>query len=156
MKSYLTIILILICGAARAADIVVFNPASTTVPNRVVSYLRSQDTNLWIGNPNALINPALPAGVAVNLLKVSGGLVVQMTTAEINAINAANATALIAAAKAGGKTNFDNDYSDGRVLRAVVAVLLDEINILRANAALAAWTPAQARTAIQTKIDAQP
>lgn len=158
MKLYLILVLLLTSLVARAANIVVFDPASTPVANRVVSYVTSADTSVWLGNPNALINPAMPAGVAVNLLKVSGGAVVAMTQAELDSIAAAAAAALIASTKAGGKTVFDNNFNDGRVLRAIVGVLLDEINTLRTNAALGlpARTPAQARTAIQAKIDAQP
>lgn len=139
------------------ANILQYNPASVTVANRVVSFRTSQDTGLWVGVPNTLINPVMPLGVAINDLKVAAGLVVELTAQEKADIAAAQAAAGIVSSKDGAKTMFDDAFPNGRVLRAVAEALLDQLNTLRQNptATLPVITVAQARTAIRNKIDAQ-
>jgi hypothetical protein len=51
------------------------------------------------------------------------------------------------------KTKLGLSDGEGKILRAIVAVLLDEINILRTNAGLGQRTLNQAKNAIFTKLD---
>lgn len=48
----------------------------------------------------------------------------------------------------------DEQGANGKMLRAILLTILDEINILRAQHGLPPRTPQQARTAIANKIDA--
>lgn len=64
-------------------------------------------------------------------------------------IDAATAAAGVASSRDGEKSAYDNQ----RLFRALVEVLLDEINALRTIEGLPDRTLAQARTAIQGKID---
>ena len=69
----------------------------------------------------------------------------------------ANIDAATQAAKT--TTSKDDDkvwYDDKRVLRAIVELLIDELNILRTIEGLPDRTIAQARTAIRSKIDNLP
>lgn len=57
--------------------------------------------------------------------------------------------------RASAKTLLNSSTVDReKLLRAVMLVMLDEINVLRVNSSLAARTAAQLKTAIQNKIDA--
>lgn len=100
-----------------------------------------------------------------------------MTQGEKDAINAAEAAALLAALRSGAKNLFDSTASDGKILKAVVILLIDELNDLRTwtrdfktqtaaatsfsnlqtrvatLATLSNRNSDQARTAIRTKID---
>lgn len=81
--------------------------------------------------------------------------------AEIVDIVDAATQASIDAAIADGRNVADqtgqkNAYVEQRVLEGMALVLLDEINILRAEHALADRTAAQARTAVNAKIDSLP
>lgn len=141
----------------RASNILTYDPASTTVANRVTGYYTSQDTGKWLAVANVLINPTLPEGVQLRDLKVSNGTVVELTAPEKSALNAAQSAAALAAAKAAAKDTFDADLANSRLLRAIVAVMVDQINTLRTNptTVYTAATEAQVRTAIRAKLDAQ-
>jgi hypothetical protein len=69
---------------------------------------------------------------------------------------AAHDTWLLARRRAAAKSDYDHQGEQGKVLRAIVLTLLDELNILRAAVVppLAPRTATQARTAIRNKIDA--
>jgi hypothetical protein len=153
----LLVLLFLLPALLNAANILTYNPASPTVPNRVTGYLRSEDTGKWLATPNVLINPTLPDGVPLNECKVVNGTVVALTESDKTAIAAAEATARQAAIRAAAKDSFDADLANSRLLRAIVAVMVEQINTLRTNptTAYSAATEAQVRTAIRNKLDAQ-
>jgi hypothetical protein len=69
--------------------IVIFDPASSIVINRVINYIQSGHTPDYSNNPNALINPDVSLLVGINYMywKVNNGLVVEMTTEEKTAID---------------------------------------------------------------------
>lgn len=81
-------------------------------------------------------------------LKRNRQSVVAMSAAEISAVDAAEAAAVEAARAAEAEPD---QWS--RVERAMFAVLLDQLNVLRTRAGLAAVTPQQARQAIRAKLD---
>lgn len=163
------ILLLLSATTLLASNIVVYDPNSSTVPNRVIAYLQSEDTAKWVNVTNAIINPSVPNSTRDNW-KVSGGSVVEMSQAEKDSVTAANALANTVAEKEGAKSDYDASAID----RAIVLVLLNEINILRSQVQLARTnttafqsatnrsavnlnvrTAAQARTAIRNEVDAQ-
>ncbi len=81
--------------------------------------------------------------------------VLEMTQAEKDAVDAAAAAAAATAAKTGAKTRHDAEDGEGRALRALVKLMVAELNILRAEHGLADRTYAQARTAIDAEIDGE-
>ena len=159
------------------ADIVRYS--TSTTPNPITEYRQSVNTPDYDGQPNVLINPNLSAvaGQPLRYWKHVAGAIQLMTLAEQNAVDAAIAAALLASQRNGAKDIFDSAVSDGKILKAVVLLLIDELNTLRTftrdfktetaaatNLAnfqtriatlptLADRTAAQARTAIRTKID---
>ncbi len=153
-----------------SSSIVVYDPNSSIVTNRVIAYLQSEDTVKWNGKTNILINPSVPANSTRDNWKVVNGNVVELTQAEKDAITAANNAATVVANKEDAKANYDASAID----RAIVLVLLNEINVLRSQVQMARTnttafqsatnrsavnlndrTAAQARTAIRNEVDAQ-
>lgn len=127
------------------ANILKYDPTSATIANRVVEYLESQDTGKWTGVPNVLVNPVMPVGIGIAYLKVDGGNVVELTQVEKDALTAAAAAGALLGNKSGAKGLFDDLLPNGRVLRALVEVLLNEINALRGHVVGVAtfnWDPA--------------
>lgn len=123
----------------------------------VLEHRRSVNTPDFEGRADILINPVLPSGVAVSDLKVVAGLVVELTPAEKLARNTAATTAAVASFKANAK-DFVNARPDEQavVIRAIIKIILSEINLIRTNAALglAPRTATQIRNAIEAEIDA--
>lgn len=70
------------------ADIIIYNPADTTVTNRVTSYLTSVNTPDYTSNSDILINPDLSAvgGIEQRFWKVSDGTVVEMNSSDKSAM----------------------------------------------------------------------
>lgn len=95
-----------------------------------------------------IINPDLTAvaGFSSQYWTITGDVVTLMNQAARDAVDAANVTAGRDTVTA---VQVDNVES---VLRAFMLVVLDEVNILRANDALVARTAAQLRTAIRGKL----
>lgn len=140
------------------ADILIFDPNSTPVANRVTGFLRSQDTGQYSARTDVLINPVLPNGVLLSDLKVVAGNAVAMSQAEKDSIVSAAAMASLAALKAAAKANIDASSDLGRVLQAIVGQLTDEVNAVRIVAVLGLGqrTLAQVKADIKSKIDALP
>lgn len=155
------------------ANVIIYDPASTPIANKVVRYLRSVQESDYAAHPSVVINkdpsgdnPQVAALLAANVpmseWKVSGSNVVQLTQADKDAIAAAEASAAataaanyITASKADAKVIVDKVDRYGRMLRAFAEVMVDEISILRAQHSLAPRTLVQLRNAINAKIDAQ-
>lgn len=167
-------------------SVVIYNQLAT--PAQVKEFRISVDPTSFNGRPDVKIytdttNPTEQSvkdfitGKQLKYLKVSGNSVVDYTQGEKDTLDAATALALLLAQRGGAKDIFDSAVSDGKILKAVVLLLIDELNDLRkwsrdfktetaaatnlsnfqARVAtlptLADRTAAQARTAIRTKID---
>ena len=127
-----------------------------------------------------ILNPDLSAvtGFASKYWSISGDTVTLMGQAERDAVDAAEAAALIAAVRAAAKAGYDAAVSDlTKALKAVALVTQDELNLhaLKINAILDAIdvgttlaqvkanvaaiadypqrTPAQLKTAVDNKVD---
>lgn len=98
---------------------------------------------------------ATPDGQNLVPPKIFDGTVVRnATSAEQTAFAAAEATDDNLLHRRRAKELLDTQLQMRKILRALVKVLVDEINTLRAQHALPARTNAQAFTAIQNEIDA--
>ena len=148
MKTFL--ILILTCASLWAGNVLTYAPDGT-----VTGYLRSVNTPDYEGQTNVLINPTLPEGWGgrLDFWKVVDGAITELSQAEKDAITSAEAAAVKAAKIEAAKAPMTADVSEAIILRAVVAVLLDEINTLRAREGLPARTMTQAKAAILSKVD---
>lgn len=162
------------------SQVIIFNPTSSPVANLVTSYKRSVQAVDYSTRNDAIIyytdgDPpdvaALRASaVPMSLWKVSGGTVVELTSADKAAIAQAQAeddAAAHVAALANLKQqaldyyNADQDALQ-KSLRAAIETVLEltvtQLNTLRAQHSLAALTAAQVKTAFyntyQTKINA--
>lgn len=132
------------------ADIIRFNVTT----GQVLEYRRSVNTPDFEGLPDVLINPVVPANVAVADMKVVSGVVVELSPAEKAARNTASSAAALASLKVTAKEYVNTRPDDiGLVLRAVVKIMLTEINLLRTNAGLATRTATQLRNAIEAELD---
>lgn len=97
-----------------------------------------------------LINPDLSgvSGLPTKYWKIVGDSVQAMSQPERDAADAAEFFASEAADRVNEKQRFNE-----KALRAIVLLLIDEINLLRAQLALPERTPRQARTAFENKVD---
>jgi ribosomal protein S11 len=143
VKRFAIFISLLALGSLLASNVIVYDPQSAGVTNRVTAYLQSVDTGKYSGQSNTLINPVVPNGVATDW-KVSGTNVVGMDSNDLAAIAASDA-ATVAAKQAAqqrqAKTNvwkgIDDYLEDGRTFRAFAELVMDELNILRGQVQLA-------------------
>ncbi len=104
---------------------------------------------------DTITDPTLPDGKDTVPVKIRDGTTVRNATApEIAIMATAEATDNKLIARTAAKERFDNDPIAKKYLKAIVQVTLDEINILRAIESLPARTLAQAKSAIESKIDA--
>ncbi|KKK74030.1 hypothetical protein LCGC14_2887850, partial [marine sediment metagenome] len=74
-----------------ASDVVICDPADPDIPNRVVSYRKSVNTQeAWLTDPTFLINPDLSgvAGIPRSYWKCNGSAVVEMSQAERDIVDA--------------------------------------------------------------------
>lgn len=143
----------------RMANVIVFNPNSTPVANRVLNYLESVNTSYYKDRDDVVINPDIPAGVPLTKLKVSNGLVVELTPAELSAIAAQEAieaaqgeARLLAESKEFAKTVLDKSEPYGVFLNAYTTVLVQQLNVLRTNAGMNAITKDQVKAAIVAEL----
>lgn len=121
-------------------------PDHTLLPKPVTDYLV---------NPPGLLS-LLTNGIPSIYWKISGDDVVEMTTGEKIAVDITVDAERLVAAKTAAKAAYDENREEIRlILRAVVKILVDEINILRAEHGFSARTLSQARTAIRNAIDAE-
>lgn len=82
---------------------------------------------------------------------IAGDVVTEMSDVDKDAVDAAAAAAADLARKAAAKDEYDGDFE--LLIKALALVMIDEVNILRAVAALPDRTAAQLRTAIRNKVD---
>ena len=136
------------------ALIVVYDEGAS--PQTVEQVISSANTGEYVGRTDILINPDLTAVDGVldrKYWKVVSTDVVAMTAGEQAAVDAAEAAAADSVLRTSATGQFDGQTTEGQALRALVKVLLDEVNILRAQHSLADRTLAQAKTAIQNAIN---
>ncbi len=169
------------------ADIIRYD----TVTNWSKQYIPSQDPSGYVGQPDALIFEDTTAQTVAELrtlletvpvkylIVIGSPQVREMTVQEKAVVDAAIAAALLAERRQAARNIFDTLDFWGRILRAVVSLVVDEINILRqrdrdravdvaaaisladlkvrwaARSSLADRTYAQARTAIRNFIDGE-
>lgn len=138
-------------------DYLFYNPSDPVVPNRAVRHVKSMPPQEAAAQGYPYVEAYTLPG-PVGGLKVSGGVPVLMSQAELNAIATANATAALASRKAGLSSLFDNEDAQVILLKSLVALMVQQFNTLRALHGLAALDAATVRTAlrnqIQTEIDA--
>jgi len=102
-----------------------------------------------------IVDPATPDGIGTVPTKIKDGAVVRNATGpEIAGFPALAAADQVLKDRTAAKDFFDLDPVTRKYLKAIVQVTLDEINTLRALHSLADRTPAQAKAAIEGKIDA--
>jgi hypothetical protein len=167
MKNLLIVCIgLLACCYALASNVLIYDPVSTPVPGKARALLLSVHTPLYQGATNAVIitNQVLP-NVPLQWMRVSNNVIVAMSAAESNLVLAANASAVTntlalkqAASKTAAQTAIDAYDLNGRLVRALAEVTLDEINILRASPTnvFAARTLTQLTNALRAKLQAQP
>jgi hypothetical protein len=119
-------------------------------------YLTSVHTPDYSADPDAIINPDVSAltGVPLRYWKRNGSLVQEMNATEKAAVDTSAATAVISGRRTLAEAVKDDATVDGIRWRALVDILLDEINVLRAAVvpALPARTRAQVKTAFGNRI----
>ena len=83
------ILLLLSSSVVEASDLIRCDPTDPTVPNRVIEYQKSANTqDAWLTDPNRLLNPtSLPSGSS-RYWKCSAGVVVAMSQAEQDTLDA--------------------------------------------------------------------
>ena len=98
-----------------------------------------------------IVNPDLSAvtGFDSKYWLISGDNVTLMDQSARDAVDVAEAQAAIDNERATQKNRIDNE----KVLTAIAKVMMDEINILRAEHSLTARTLAQVKTAIKSEVD---
>lgn len=149
------------------AAILIFDPNSTPVANRIVRFLPSANTPDYDGRPDVLVNPTIPQGLDLNLAKVDSGQVVALTVDDLAAIEAARqaADAAAAAAEYAAMRRWVKDqytraeeYQE-KAHRAAIETVLEltvtQINVLRAQHSLAALTADQVKTAFTNNYKAR-
>lgn len=132
------------------ANVIIYDKDAS--PKRVIKYLISVNTPDYSGRPDVLVNPVLPGG-DIKYWKVVDSSVVEMTQEEKDAIDSAEAAALLSSQRVGAKSKLDGMVPEHLVLRAAMGIIKEEVNILRDLHSLAPRTLAQLKTAIKNKID---
>jgi len=128
---------------------------ANVVNRTTVRFLRSVSTPDfpvadWIINPDL----SSVAGVPTKYWKISGDLVLEMTQAEKDAVDAAEAAATLTGVRTEGKDIVDRENGISTNLRSLILILIDEFNILRTLHSLPDRTLSQLKTSIKNRIDA--
>lgn len=160
MKNLLPLLLLCLCAlAVKAGFIVIFNPTSSPVTNRVTQVIPSGDTLYWRTQTNALVDVLSVPATNIDQWKVSNGLVLALSAADSIAItNAAwltltnSLTNNVIFQRTNAATVFSATDSRARVEETILEIILSEVNILRVNVALAIRTTNQMKTAISNAL----
>lgn len=133
------------------ANILIFNEVSF----RAIRYLRSVNTPDYSSRSDVLVNPDLSSvtDIALRYWKVDSELVVKMTRAEQDAVDAEHVAAAEASSKMEGKQLLADADGMGRLLRAMLGIILSELNVLRQQHGLPARTLAQFKARLASRID---
>ena len=162
MKKLIAIILLVVGGTALANFMVFYNPTSFVITNRTTRVIGTVNPDAADGRDDAKVVDTLPGGFDVATHKWDGSAFVPLTAGDNAAIAATNAilsfnaqVAFTNAVRIQAKQWLQDQFSEQDLLhRAMLLVIMDEINILRANDGLGARTKVQLRNAIQSQIDA--
>jgi len=138
------------------ANVVIFDEAAT--PQKVLGHLKSVHTPDYLNRSDVVINPqlnALEGIVPRKYWKHENGAIVEYTQAEKTAQDTAGASSAELATRVSAKANLDGFVPDPLFHRALVAVVLDELNVIRAipNVGLSALTLTSLLSAIDAKVD---
>lgn len=147
---------------AQGGVVVRYNPQSFPITNEVTGILASANTLDWIGQSNVLINPAIPAS-AEQRWKVTNGLVVAFVAADFARIAATNAILATNAinrlneftrTNAAAQLDATGGSGEMRILRSMLGLVMNELNILRTNPAIgmSARTTNQLNNALRNAI----
>lgn len=119
------------------------------VLNRLTRELRRSANTPDYPLADWIVNPDLAAveGLDPRYWRIVGDAVLAMARAERDAVDAAELAARVEAERASARVEVD-----GRVLKALAGIMLDEINALRAKASMTPRTADQLRTAILNRI----
>lgn len=154
------ILLFLFCSTAHAEEVVKYD----LITSDVISCRSIGDSSVWLNDVSDYLSvkdgflyiesgcSSLPQ-VRYDFLQVVGGAVVEKSNAEKQAILDQEAADQDLSLRTSSKQLFDGQGDIQLALRAFAKLTLDEINILRAQHALAPRTLAQVKTAIQNSID---
>ena len=99
----------------------------------------------WIYDPNL----SAVGGLPLKYWKIVGDDVFAMTQAERDKVDAEQAQIDLVSNRAAAK----QELVSAHTLRAIILVILDEINVLRAKAGLALRTATQVESALRDKVD---
>lgn len=159
--------LLLLAFNASASNVLVFSTNSTPVAGRALAYLLSVNTPDYASRTDVLINPSLP-NHPLAWCKVSGGVVLAMSTAESNSIVTAQTNAAFAAKQArelAAKVSATNAMvnflasPEGRAMFAGWEATMDSLNVIRqglaGNTNMPLLTLTQLTNAIKVRINAQ-
>lgn len=128
----------------------VVNKADPSIYKRSVN-TPDYSTDEWLINPPSF--KTLVDSVPSKYWKIVGNDISEMTAPEKAVVDAAEQSADETAQKENAKDGYNTTQAEMRLLRAIVEVLLDELNTLRTLHSLSDRTMAQARKAIRNKID---
>ena len=168
MRSLL--ILLLWCPLAFADDMIVCDRNNLSVPGAVLDAPRSAPAESYLSNPDAMIwsdplshsprpwDGVRPLGSTRYWKCVNTDTdadfddVIEMSQAEKTLLDQANQQAQTLTIREAGRQIVDTLSEQGVVLRAVVKLMVQEINTLRAQHGLPPRTEAQVKTALKNAI----
>ena len=143
------------------SNIVMFNPVAT--PQRVLTVIANANTEdfgqqvagVFVPNTGVVVDPDLSAldSVPQNYWKHVAGSIVEYTAAEKATQDTAEAVAETAKVRTDANGRLSRFQSEGLLLRAIVSILRDLINIERAEHGRAAITMAQIRAQILGRVN---
>jgi len=137
------------------SNVVIYDEAT----NQVKRYLKSVNTPEYVGRTDVVIfdksNPPSNLDILTNIpiqyWKHNNGSIVEMTTAEKTAIDDEELAQAIIDKRNEANQKLITD--EGQLTRAFVEIVMNEINILRAEHSLPPRTLKQLKNAIKKKID---
>ncbi len=104
---------------------------------------------------DTITDPTLPNGADLAIPKIKQGTTIQNATGtEILGFPVHDAADQVLMDRTSAINSYDLDPITKKVLKAIVQLMLDEINTLRAQHSLGERTPAQAKAAIEGMINA--
>lgn len=136
---------------ANAGNIVIYD----TTTYRVNSYKISVNTPYYTSRIDVVINPdvSLLEGIPLRYWKYDNGYIVEMTQGEKDTVDTGIAEAQELGIRTGSIGHVNNFEDIGLLMRALVEVIRDEINILRTEHSLADRTLQQMKTKIIDEIN---
>ncbi len=136
------------------ALIVIFDEGAT--PQVVLEVHPSANTPDYTARTDVVINPDLSAltGVPRRYWVHTIGVIAEMSAGQKAIRDAAIAAAADSSLRGAAKACIDGQVADRMILRAIVKLMIDEFNTLRALHSLPDRTLAQAKNAIQNTVDA--